>query len=508
MDSLTKRLLLNSGMLNTPQLYTTGIVYPDKTLKKSEIDLYNAKKALKHLEDGIEQLLDGNEINKRTDAVKSAIASLEPSEARYFQRRYIKNSAILQRAMSGRRRADSEAATRAAEARSRAAQERERKTLEDLANERKREVAKEEAYEKEQARLLAEEEKKAKNDAERAALQKKNAERLEKRNLLRQQAEKRRKVYEENAKKEAVAAQRAAEALERNRKKEEDLAEKERLAELAKQQKEKRERELQEKQKEIDQIESDLKIAQELWQKELLNQRLRREREQAQQIAKENERQKARDEQIKSDLAMAQRLRDEEFKRAREAEEELKRQRDAAKRAEHEHNWYNNKGWQKDWIKVDVRGDGDCLFHAVCVAMGNKDQDCHTKLRTQAMDYMEANLDTPWQNERANVGSPPSTWRSTLTDTGPHTLVVGFTEVEARDVNDYIRLMRMRGTWGTDFEIRAIVKVLPKPLNIIMEYPGGVIHSPPDIDGNPDDLHIYHKTPGNHYQAYVHKDRE
>lgn len=511
MDSLTKRLLLNSGMLNPGTLpallsNTTRLVYPDETLKKPEIDLYNARRALKHLEDGLEQRLDKTEINKRTKTVQSAIESLGPRESRYFQTRYVHNSVVLQRATSQRRRADSGAATKAAETRSRESAERARKAEEDLDKERKRKAAEEKEHEKKQAESLAEEEKKAKTAAQKAALQKKHKEQQEKRKLLAEQAEKRRKVLLANVKAEAAAARRALEALERNQKKEEAVARKERLAEIAKQRAEKNEGDLKEQKKKIDQTKKDLSFAQELWRKELLKKKLEKEVEDAKKLAEENEKQNAIEKQIASDLALAQRLRDEDFAKARKAEEDLKNLSDKSKKSGDEYNWYN-KGWQKDWIKVNVPGDGNCLFHAVCVAMEKKDKDCHLILRKKAMDYMQANLDTPWQDQRDVHNNARSTWRSVLTGTAPHNLVVGFTDTTAKDPDEYIKLMKMPGTWGTEFEIRAIRQVLSKPLNIVMEYPGGVISSPPQFDGNPDDLHIYHRTPGAHYQAYLHRTR-
>lgn len=510
MDSLTKRLLLNSGMWNTGPLppllnSTTRLVYPDETLKKSEIDLYNARKALKQLEDGLEQLLDKKEIMKRAKTVKSAIDSLGPREGRYFQRRYVHNSDVFKRAVSSRRRADSGAATRAAEARSLASAERARKAEEDSDRERKRELAKEKAFEKIHAQRLAEERKKANDDAERAALQKKENERLEKLRLVREAAEKRRKVFLANSKAASAAAQRAAEALKRNHNQEEAVAEKERLAKIAKQKAEKQQREQKETNERIEQIKNDLKLAQELWRQEVLKKQLGTEVERAKQLAEEDKKQKAIDKQIASDLALAERLRDEEFKKARAAEDELKQKSDAAKEAEDKLNWYNKHGWQKDWIKVNVRGDGNCLFRSVCLAMGKKDEDCHLQLRKDAMDYMEANLDTPLLGGRSLPSN--STLRSVLADNGLDRLVVGSREVVASDVNEYIKWMRRPGTWGTDFEVEAIINILPLPrkLRVVVEYPGDVLSMVPDIDGSPDDLHIYHRSGSGHYQAYVHR---
>lgn len=510
MDSLTKRLLLNSGMVNTGPLppllsSTTRLVYPDETLKKSEIDLYSARKALKHLEDGLEQLLDKNEILKRTETVRSAIVSLGPSEGRYFQTRYVKNSVVLKRVMRSRRRADSEAALRAAEARSRATEERARKAEEDLEEERKRDAVKEEEEKKAQAEIVTREEQKAANAAQKAARRKEHAEGEKKRKLEAEKAEQRRTAWLANVKAVAAAAQRAADALKENHKKQTLLAEQEELAEKARKQAEIQKAELAEKRKKIEQIKNDLIFAQELAKKDRLKAELDAELEEAKRLAKDNEKQKEIDEQMKADMAMAERIYQEDLERFKEAEKKVEEQTELAKKAGALYEWYNKNGWRDKWEIVNVPGDGNCLFHAICVAMGKKDNDCHKGLRRATVDYIKANLDSPWQDESAVPGDAPSTWRSVITETAPHALMAGFQEIEVSTVDKYLEVMGLNSTWGTDFEIRAMVAVLDKPLNIVMEYPKGRVSHVPDIDGDANTIHIYHKTPGAHYMAIVPK---
>ncbi|CAM9286562.1 unnamed protein product [Ectocarpus sp. 13 AM-2016] len=513
-DSLTKRLLLRSGMLNTPPLFNTGLVYTDEPLKDSEIKLHNAKKALKHLENGLKQHLNQKEVSRRTTAVNKAIRSLRPSEQPYFRRRYIENDVILRRAMGSQRlSASGEAAERARE-RARALQEAEKKMKAKLEEARIKKEKEEKAFEEEQARLLAEQEKNAKDAdaaaqaAAQAALAKLKAqedERIKNRDLLRQQAEKRQKAYLKAVQETAEAAEKAKEALEANLLNERDLAEKERQDRLAKEEQERLAEEAKRSQAILAQIQGDMQLAKEL-EREELKRRLDRIKEQQKQQEEEAENKKEEAKQIAKDLALALQLRDDEFARAREAEAELEKKQEEEARAGEAFDWHHRRGWQKDWIQLSVTGDGNCLFHAVCLAMGRDEPNCHTDLRTRAMQFVENNLNHVMQPDHR------MTWRMAIEASGLDNIISPRTGQRPTNAQEYIEIMKQPGTWATNYETAAIFELEktpqnPVPVNLVQEYPGGMIVSPPRLDGSPHDVHVYHITPGAHYTAVVHRSR-
>lgn len=124
----------------------------------------------------------------------------------------------------------------------------------------------------------------------------------------------------------------------------------------------------------------------------------------------------------------------------RQRRRELKKERARAKHSKAEYAEFNRQLRDHNFAIRDVRGDGNCLFRAVCDQIEGSERD-HWDLRQRTLDFMEEHRD----------GFEP------------------FVEND-ESFDDYVRRLRREGVWGGHLELQAMSLLLGR--NIIVHQLG------------------------------------
>jgi len=147
---------------------------------------------------------------------------------------------------------------------------------------------------------------------------------------------------------------------------------------------------------------------------------------------------------------------------------------------------YSTLGFSTENIVSSIRRVGNCLFDAI--ADSDNEHRTGEELRRLAVAYIEENLAL-----RNDIQAAVS-----FNDSADYLITPGGL-TSYRSFEEYIRLMRLDQTWGTDREVTALAHVLRRPI-IVFVQGFGIRHSEPDYDDRPA---IELDFIGNHYRRHI-----